>query len=45
MPGISWESKSPLKNLIPIKSLAGPSQDKGKGRERLEMDKGKSERA
>ena len=34
-----------LKDLIPIESLAGPSQDKGKGRAIEAMDKGKSERA
>ena len=39
------EVQSPLKDLIPIKSLAGPSQDKGKGRAIEAMDKGKSERA
>ena len=36
---------SPLKDLIPIESLAGPSQDKGKGRAIEAMDEGKSERA
>jgi hypothetical protein len=34
-----------LKDLIPIKSSAGPSQDEGKGKEVDLMDKGKSERA
>jgi hypothetical protein len=44
MPGIGWEPKSPLKDLIPIESSAGPSQDKGKGKAVKTMDKGKSER-
>jgi hypothetical protein len=44
MPGVSWEAKSPLKDLIPIELLAGPSQDKGKGRAVKTMDEGKSER-
>jgi hypothetical protein len=44
MPGVSWELKSPLKELIPIKSMAGPSQDKGKDKEQIEMDEGKSEK-
>ena len=39
------EVRSPLKNLIPIESSAGPSQDKGKGRVIKVMDEGKSERA
>jgi hypothetical protein len=33
-----------LKDLIPIKPPAGPSQDKGKGKEVDPMDEGKSER-
>jgi hypothetical protein len=45
MPGIGWEVCSPLKDLILIESVAGPSQDKGKGREWMEMDKGKPEKA
>jgi hypothetical protein len=44
MPGVGWESKSPLKDLVPIASLAGLSQDKGKGRAVEVMDKGKLER-
>jgi hypothetical protein len=43
MPGIGWELKSPLKELVPIESLAGLSKDKGKGRAVEVMDKGKSE--
>ena len=39
------EIQSPLKDLIPIESSAGPSQDKGKGRAIKVMDEGKSERA
>ena len=39
IPGL-W---SPLKDLIPIESTAGPSQDKGKGKAVNTMDKGKSE--
>ena len=39
------EVRSPLKELIPIESSAGPSQDKGKGRATEAMDEGKSERA
>ena len=39
------EIQSPLKDLIPIGSSAGPSQDKGKGRVIEAMDEGKSERA
>ena len=38
------EIHSPLKDLIPIESSAGPSQDKGKGRAIKAMDEGKSER-
>jgi hypothetical protein len=34
---------SPLKELVPIDSSAGPSQDKGKGKAVEAMDKGKSE--
>jgi hypothetical protein len=45
MPGVNWELKSPLKELVPIESTAGPSHDKGNGREQAEMDEGKSERA
>ena len=37
--------RSPLKELIPVESSAGPSQDKGKGRAIEAMDEGKSERA
>jgi hypothetical protein len=32
--------RSPLKELIPIESLAGPSQDKGKGKAVEAMDEG-----
>jgi hypothetical protein len=42
MPGVKLQS--PLRDLIPIKSSAGPSQDKGKGRAVKAMDEGKSER-
>jgi hypothetical protein len=35
--------QSPIKELIPIESSAGPSQDKGKGRAVEAMDEGKSE--
>jgi hypothetical protein len=45
MPGVGWETRSPLKDLIPIESEAGFSQDKGKGKERAEMDKGLPEKA
>jgi hypothetical protein len=44
MPGIGWESKSLLKALIQVKSSAGPSKDKGKGKAVKVMDEGKSER-
>ena len=37
--------RPPLKELIPVKLSAGPSQDKGKGRAIEVMDEGKSERA
>ena len=39
------EVRSPLKELIPVESSAGPSLDKGKGRAIEAMDKGKLERA
>jgi hypothetical protein len=42
MPGV--ELKLLLRDLIPIESSAGPSQDKGKGRAVKAMDKGKSGR-
>jgi hypothetical protein len=42
MPGVKLQS--PIRDLIPIESLAGPSQDKGKGRAVDLMDEGKSER-
>jgi hypothetical protein len=42
MPGVSLQS--PIRELIPIKSLTGPSQDKGKGRAVESMVKGKLER-
>ena len=45
MSGIGWETCSPSKDLVPIESEAGLSQDKGKGKELVEMDKGKPERA
>jgi hypothetical protein len=45
MPGISWETHFPLKDLVLIESKAGPNQDKGKGKEQVEMDKGKPEKA
>jgi hypothetical protein len=45
MLGITWELKSPIKELIPIESMAGPSREKGKGREHAEMDEGKPEKA
>ena len=40
MPGMVWEACFSLKDLIPIESKAGSSQDKGKGKEKAEMDKG-----
>jgi hypothetical protein len=43
MPGVVLQS--PLGDLIPIESSAGPSQDKGKGRAVEAMNKGKSKRA
>jgi hypothetical protein len=42
MPGDRLQS--PLWDLIPIKSSAGPSKDKGKGRAVEAMDEGKSEK-
>ena len=36
MPGVSLQSS--LRDLIPIESLAGPSQDKGKGKAVNAMD-------
>jgi hypothetical protein len=45
MLGVAWELNSPLKELFPIESTAGPSHDKGKGREQVEMDEGKPEKA
>jgi hypothetical protein len=41
MPGVKLQS--PIRELIPIGSSAGPSQDKGKGRAVNSMDEGKSE--
>ena len=43
MPSVRLQSL--IRDLIPIKSLSGPSQDKGKGRAIEAMDEGKSERA
>jgi hypothetical protein len=45
IPGVNWEKCSPLKDLVPIESVASPSQDKGKGREQWEMDEGRPEKA
>jgi hypothetical protein len=42
MPGVKLQSR--IRDLIPIESSAGPSQDKGKGRAVKAMDEGKSER-
>jgi hypothetical protein len=42
MPGVKLQSL--IRDLIPIESLAGPSQDKGKGRAIEAMNEGKSER-
>jgi hypothetical protein len=42
MPGVRLQS--PIRDLIPIESSAGPGQDKGKGRAIDSMDKGKSKR-
>jgi hypothetical protein len=42
MPGVKLQS--PIRDLIPIESSAGPSQDKGKGRVVDLMDEGKLER-
>jgi hypothetical protein len=39
MPGVKLQS--PIRDLIPIESSAGPSQDKGKGRAVEAMDKRK----
>jgi hypothetical protein len=36
--------QSPIRDLIPIDSSAGPSQDMGKGKAVERMDEGKSER-
>jgi hypothetical protein len=36
--------QSPIRDLIPIELLAGPSQDNGKGKAVEAMDEGKSER-
>jgi hypothetical protein len=44
MPGIGWEPRSPLKELVPIESSAGSSKDKGKGKAVEAMDEGKLER-
>jgi hypothetical protein len=45
MLGISWETRSPLKDLVPIESVTSPSQDKGKGQEQTEVDEGKPKKA
>jgi hypothetical protein len=42
MPGVKLQS--PIRDLIPIESSAGSSQDKGKGKAVEGMDEGKSER-
>jgi hypothetical protein len=42
MPGVKLQS--PIRDLIPIDSSAGPSRDKGKGRAVDPMDEGKSKR-
>jgi hypothetical protein len=42
MPGVALQS--PLRDLVPIESSAGPSQDKGKGRAVKAMEEGKLER-
>jgi hypothetical protein len=42
MPGVRLQS--PIRELIPIGSSAGPSVDKGKGRAVESMDEGKPER-
>jgi hypothetical protein len=44
MPGIRWETHSPLKELVPIELSAGLTKDKRKGKAIEAMDKGKSER-
>jgi hypothetical protein len=44
IPGVIQELKSPIQELIPIRSSAGPSQDKGKGKAVEAMDEGKLER-
>jgi hypothetical protein len=44
MPGISWEAHSPLWDLVPINSIAGPSKGKGRTKEEEATDKGKPER-
>jgi hypothetical protein len=43
-PMLGVKLQSPIRDLIPIESSAGPSQDKGKGRAIEAMDKGRSER-
>ena len=43
MPGVRLQS--PIRDLIPIKSLSSPSKDKGKGKAIKAMDKGKLERS
>jgi hypothetical protein len=42
MPGVKLQP--PIRDLIPIKAVAGPSQDKGKGKAVDLMDEGKSKR-
>jgi hypothetical protein len=44
MPGIGWEKYPPLTTLVPVKSEAGPSKDKSKSKEQLEMEEGKVKR-
>jgi hypothetical protein len=45
MPRVSLAKRSPLKELVLTKGVAGPSHDKGKSREQVEMEEGAIEKA
>jgi hypothetical protein len=45
MPGVTLDKRSPLKELVPIETFAGPSHETGKSREEHEMDEGAVEKA
>jgi hypothetical protein len=45
MPGVTSEKHSPLKDLVPIKPAASPSQVKGKLKEQAEMEEGAIKKA